>query len=126
MNKKEIMELRKLFKPETTAIDFVVNAYIKHTEDGVKILSIEKNRLLAMDEAAMSKHLDISKKTLGGSLEKNLLNIDIPTSECGEGGCQDKLYKVLSSNFQDNAVLHDFIEHIAAHCEIAEPFMIQL
>ena len=126
MNKKEIMELRKLFKPETTAIDFVVNAYVKHTEDSIQILSIEKNRLLTMDDTAMLKHLDLSKKTLGGSLEKNLLNIDIPTSECGEDGCQDRLYKVLSSNFQDDAMLRDFIEHIAMHCEIIEPFMIQL
>ena len=126
MNKKEITELRKLFKPETTAIDFVVTAFVKHTENGTEITSIEKNRLLAMDDSEIFKYLDISKRTLSGTLEKNLLNIDLPTAECHEGGCQDRLYKLLSSNFSDDDILEDFITLIAENYDAAEHLMIQL
>lgn len=42
MNKEEIMELRKLVKPNTTVIAFVVNAYAKHTDNGVQISSIDR------------------------------------------------------------------------------------
>lgn len=126
MNKKEIAELRKLFRPETTAADFVVNAYVKPTENSIRIVSVEKKRLLVMDETTMLQHLDISKKTLGGSLEKNLLGIDIPVSECTEGGCQDSLYKLLHSDLQDDSQLYDFIEQVAGNYGVMGPCMIQL
>ena len=60
MNKKEVAELRKLFKPDTTAIDFIVTAFVKHTERGTEITSIDKNRLLVMDDSEVFKHLDLS------------------------------------------------------------------
>lgn len=126
MNKKEIAELRKLFTPDTTAIDFIATAFIKHTDDGIEITSVNKNRLLAMDENEIFKYLEIAKKTLSGSLEKNLLNIEFPTSECMEGGRQDKLYKLLSSEFKDNNMLENFIEDIARNYNTAENLMIQL
>lgn len=126
MNKKEVAELRKLFKPDTTAIDFIVTAFVKHTERGTEITSIDKNRLLAMDDSEVFKYLDIAKRTLSGTLEKNLLNIEFPTSECSEGGCQDRLYKLLSSGFNNDDMLEDFITRIADNYDTAEHLMIQL
>lgn len=126
MNKKEIAELRKLFKPETTAIDFVVNVYVTRKEDGVMVLSVEKNRLLAMEEPDMLQRLELSKKTLSGSLEKNLLSVDIPTSECIEDGCQDRLYKLLHSHFDNQDKLDELIEIITKNADINAPYMIQL
>ena len=126
MNKKEVAELRKLFKPDTTAIDFIVTAFIKHTEHGTEITSINKNRLLVMDDSEVFKYLDIAKRTLSGTLEKNLLNIEFPTSECSEGGCQDRLYKLLSSGFNNDDMLEDFITRIADNYDTAEHLMIQL
>lgn len=126
MNKKEIAELRKLFKPETTAIDFVVNVYVTIREDGVPVLSVKKNRLLAMEETDILQRLELSKKTLGGSLEKNLLSVDIPASECAEDGCQDRLYKFLHSRFDNPDRLDELIEIITENCDIGAPYMIQL
>lgn len=126
MNKKEIAELRKLFKPETTAIDFVVNVYVTRNENDVQVLSVEKNRLLAMEESDMLRRLELSKKTLSGSLEKNLLSVDIPVSECTEGGCQDRLYKFLRSRFDDPDKMNEFIEVITENCDTGMPYMIQI
>lgn len=126
MIKKEVLELRRLFKPETTNIDYVVTAFVKHNDGGVDIEAINKRRLLTLEDEEFFKHLDIAKRTLSGTIEKNLLNIDFPLDECGEGKSQDRLYKLLTSDFSDDDQLREFIEFVATNYDAAEHLMIQL
>jgi hypothetical protein len=126
MNKKEIAEIKKTLKPDVTAIDIIVNAFVQHTENGLKISKISKKRLLSLDETEVVKYLDIVKQTLGGHLEKNLLNISFPFDECKDGGCQDRLYKLRASGLNDAAMNEEFIKHVAMNYDMVDDLMIQI
>lgn len=126
MNKKEITEIKRTFKPENTAIDTIINAFVQHTESGLQISKISKRRLLALEDSEMIKYLDIIKQTLGGHLEKNLLNINFPLDECKADGCQDRLYKLRASGLNDMDLNEEFIKHLAENYDSGENLMIQI
>lgn len=126
MNKKEITEIKRTFKPETTAIDTIINAFVSHTEQGLQISTISKKRLLALDDTELIKYLDIIKQTLSGHLEKNLLNINFPLDECKAGGCQDRLYQLRQSKLDDPDMNEEFIKYIAENYDSGENLMIQI
>lgn len=126
MNKKEVAEIKKLFKPETTAITSVVTALVRHTDAGTKIQAMSRRALLSMDDEEMAMYLDTGKNTLGGKLEKNLLNISFPNDEANNGGCENRLYNFNKSCLTDDAENEKFIKAVADNYDTAENFMIQL
>lgn len=126
MDKKEIAEIKKSLKTENTSIDFIVTAFVKHDKDTTSVMAMHKNRLLTMDDSEIHQYLDNGKSVLSGKVEKNLLGIDFPTEEFETGGCQDRLYTLLKSNLNDDAITEEFIEFLASNYDTAENLMIQL
>lgn len=126
MDKKGISEIKKTLKPERTAIDNIVTAFINHDENGAKITSYEKSRFLAMDEAAVFKYLDIVKSTFGGKFDKNLLNVGFPFKEEQDGGAQHKLMKLRESKLNDEELVREYIQTMADNFETGENLLITL
>ena len=63
MNKKEVLELRKQFKPEDCSITRICGCYV----DGEKeIKSQTKDAFLSLPEEEIFKYLNIFKQTLSG------------------------------------------------------------
>ena len=72
MNRSEISELRKLYKPEKTAIIAIAGCYV----DGEKNKkAVFKEALLPLPEEDVFKYLEVYKKALSGSIGKNIANI---------------------------------------------------
>ena len=73
MNKKEITEIKKQFTPERTSIDRICGCYV----DGEKNKRMELAELfLTLPEEEVFKYCEIFKKTLSGTIGKNLLNME--------------------------------------------------
>ena len=78
MNKKEVLEIRKQFTPANCAITRICGCYVDHEK--TKRLE-SKEAFLSLPEEEAFKYFDIFKKTLSGSLGKNLSLIHISLAE---------------------------------------------
>ena len=75
MNKKEISEIKKQLTPANCNITRICGCYV----DAEKNKKTElKEAFLSLSEEEMFKYFEIFKKTLSGTLGKNLMNMEFP------------------------------------------------
>ena len=123
MNKKEILEIRKQFTPANCAITRICGCYVDH-EKTKKMES--KVAFLSLPEEEAFKYFDIFKKTLSGSVGKNLLNLEFPLDSEMPGGAQEFLLKLRDSKLEDDMLLEEFYDKVIATYEYAENYYIIL
>ena len=87
MNKREITEIKKLFTKERCCINRLAGCYV----DGEKNKLLEfREAFLSLPEEEMFKYLDIFRKSLSGTIGKNLLNMEFPL-EIGRASCRERV-----------------------------------
>lgn len=123
MNKKEILEIRKQFTPANCAITRICGCYVDH-EKTKKMES--KETFLSLPEEEAFKYFDIFKKTLSGTVGKNILNLEFPLDEEVQGGTQEFLLKLRNSRLEDDMLLEEFYDKVIATYEYAENYYIIL
>ena len=123
MNKKEIAEIRKQFTPERCAITRVCGCYVD--ADKNKKLQM-KEAFLSLPEEELHKYLEIFKKTLSGTLGKNLLQLDFPLEQEQEGGFQAFMLQLRQSALEDDDLLDSFYDRIIEHYDYGENYLILL
>jgi len=123
MNKKEVTEIKKQFTPANCAITRICGCYV----DGEKEKKTElKEAFLSLPEEEMFKYFDIFRKTLSGTIGKNLLNMEFPLATESEGGTQEFLLKLRNSHLTDEALLEDFYNRVIDAYDYAENYLILL
>ena len=91
MNKKEVSEIKKQFAPDNCAITRICGCYV----DGEKNKKTQlKEAFLSLPEEEIFKYFELFRKTLSGTIGKNLLNMEFPLSAENAGGTQDFLLKM--------------------------------
>lgn len=123
MNKKEILEIRKQFTPANCAITRICGCYVDH-EKNKKLES--KDAFLSLPEEEAFKYFDIFKKTLSGTVGKNMLNMEFPLDAEMPGGTQEFLLKLRDSKLEDDMLLEEFYDKVIATYEYAENYYIIL
>ena len=123
MNKKEILEIRKQFTPANCAITRICGCYVDH-EKNKKLES--KDAFLSLPEEEAFKYFDIFKKTLSGTVGKNMLNMEFPIDAEMPGGTQEFLLKLRKSKLEDDMLLEEFYDKVIATYEYAENYYIIL
>ena len=123
MNKKEISEIRRQFSPERCAVRRICGCYV----DGDKNIKLKmKEAFLSLPEEELHKYLDIFKKTLSGTLGKNLLQLDFPMEQEREEGFQSFLMELRESGLEDDELLDRFYQMIIEHYDYGENYLILL
>ncbi len=69
MNKKEVLEIRKQFSPANCAITRICGCYVNHEKEKI---TEWMNAFLSLPEEEEYKYYEMFKKTLSGSIGKNL------------------------------------------------------
>ena len=123
MNKKEVLEIRKQFTPRNCAITRICGCYVDH-EKNKKLES--KDAFLSLPEEEAFKYFDIFKKTLSGTIGKNMLNMEFPLDAEMPGGTQEFLLKLRNSKLEDDMLLEEFYDKVIATYEYAENYYIIL
>ena len=78
MNKTEVTEIKKIFKKDDNGITRICGCYV----DGEKNKRVElKEAFYSLPEEEMFKYVDIFRKTMSGTLGKNLMNMEFPMEE---------------------------------------------
>lgn len=123
MNKKEISEIKKQFTPAHCAITRICGCYV----DGEKEKKTQiKEMFLSLPEEEMFKYFDIFRKTLSGTLGKNLVNMEFPKETEDFGGTQSFLMSLRESQLNDPNILNEFYDKIIASYDYGENYLILL
>ena len=123
MNKKEIAEIKKQFTPDRCSITRICGCYV----DGEKNKKTElKEAFLSLSEEEMFKYFDIFRKTLTGTVGKNLINMEFPLEQEAEGGTQNFLMKLRKSQLTDDALTEAFYDKIIENYDYGENYYIIL
>lgn len=123
MNKKEISEIKKQFSPANCSITRICGCYV----DGGKNKKTElKEAFLSLSEEEMFKYFEIFKKTLSGTLGKNLLNMEFPTNQEADGGTQEFLMRLRASRLTDDELIQQFYDRIIENYDYPENYYIIL
>lgn len=121
MIKSEISEIKKLFTQNNCSITRICGCYV----DGEKNKKTElKEAFLALPEEEMFKYFEILRKTLSGTLGKNLLTLDFPLKTEEEGGTQEFLLRLRDSKLKDDALLDEFYDKIIEAYEYVGNYLI--
>ena len=123
MNKKEISEIKKQFTPANCAITRICGCYV----DGEKNKKTKlKEAFLSLSEEEAFKYFEIFRKTLSGTIGKNLINMEFPLEQEKEGGAQEFLLRLRASKLQDDALVDEFYDRVIDSYDYGENYYIIL
>ena len=121
MIKQEINELKRLYTPANCSITRICGCYV----DGEKNKKTEfKDAFLSLPEEEIFKYFELLRKTLSGSLGKNMLNLEFPLSTEEEGGTQEFLLRLRDSKLTDDALLEEFYDRVIGSYEYVGNYLI--
>ena len=123
MNKKEIAEMKKQFTPDRCAITRICGCYVNSEKE--KQLEM-KEAFLSLSDEEMFKYFDIFRKTLSGTIGKNLLNMEFPLQQELEGGTQEFLLKLRDSGLKDEELVTQFYDRVISSYDFGENYLILL
>lgn len=123
MNKKETLEIRKLFTQESSCLSRICGCYVDFNKE--KVCSFQDAFLsLPKDEAL--KYYDLFKSTLSGTIGKQLLNMEFPTNQEFQGGTQEFLLQLRNSELKDDALNQAFYDKVIQAFDYVENYYIIL
>ena len=123
MNKKEISEIKKQFTPANCAITRICGCYVNAEKE--KVAQFQES-FLPLPEEDIFKYFEIFRKTLSGTLGKNLLNMEFPLETEKEGGTQEFLLQLRDSQLQDEELLDRYYDKVIESFAYVENYLILL
>lgn len=120
MNKKEILELRKTFRPENCNISRIATCYV--TSEKEKILEKSQAFLSLPGEEAF-KYFDILKQALSGTVGKNLYTLKTNSIHPADESPQ-KLETLRKYHKNDEGMLTDLFDSIIGSYDSSENYLI--
>ena len=123
MNKKEIAEIKKQLNPTRQTITRICGCYVSAEKEKITTFS---QSFGILEEEEVFKYLDIFKKSLSGTLGKNLLNMEFPVESEEEGGTEKFLYDLRQSHLEDDGLLDEFYDKVIDSYITGESYLILL
>lgn len=123
MNEREVAELRRRFKADKSNITHVCGCYVNENKE---IISEFDQSLATLSEEESEKLLSILRRTLSGTLGRNLLDITFETKQVVEGAEHRLLMSLRSSALKDKEALQTFFQHAIQSLDLEENYLILL
>lgn len=123
MNEKEIAEIRRRFRPDKSNIARVRGCYVNGQRE---IVSEFSQSLGLMPQEEAEELLTILKKTLSGTIGKNLVDIEFSTQQVLEGEEHKLLMALRDSVLEDGDAVHEFYGRVIQTLSMEENYLILL
>ncbi len=123
MNKKEILEIRKQFTPDRCTISRICGCYVDSSKE-MRLAFSEAFGSLPSEEAF--KYFEIFKKTLSGTVGKNLIHMAFSNEEELSGEAHPLLLGLKKSRLTDETLLNSYYQRVIDTYDTAEPYLILL
>ena len=123
MNEKEIAEIRRRFKPDKSNITHVRGCYVNEKREIIS--EFDQSLTLSRQEDA-EKLLNVLRKTLSGTVGKNLLDIEFDTRQVVEGEEHRLLMALRDSHLGDQEAVHALFQRVVASLDLEGNYLILL
>lgn len=123
MNEKEIAEIRRRFKPEKSNITNIRGCYVNNKGE---IVSEFRQSITMMPEDEAEKFLGILKRTLSGTLHKNLIDIEFTTQQVVDSPEHKLLMALRDSALENEEAVRHFFEQVIQSITMEEHYLIIL
>ncbi len=123
MNKKDIAEIRRQFSDQHSAITRICGCYVNAEKEKAATF---RHGFLALDEEEKFKYFEILKKSLSGTIGRNLLNMDFPLESEMEGGTQAFLLALRDSHLEDDELIEAFYDKVIENFATSDHYLILL
>ena len=117
MNQKEVSELRRRWRPEKNAVSRIYGCYVNSNKE---IVSDLDESLGAMPEEEAEKYLGLLKKSLSGTLGKNLIDIVFSTQQVMDSEEHKLLSALRSSALKDGQARSSFYRKVIDGLDMGE------
>ena len=113
MNKKEINEIKSLFDTiEESGILRLAGCYVNGDKEKVKTFN---ERFANLPDEEKYKYLEVFRKTLSGTVGKNLLDVAFTEKGMDDPSCgRDFLNRIRKSELKDEGILEEFYDKVIA------------
>lgn len=123
MNEKEIAELRRRFRPDKSAVSHVRGCYVNENKE---IVSQFKQSLGVLSQEEGDKLLGTVRKTLSGTLGRNLVDIEFETAQVVNGEEHKLLMALRDSGLEDEEAVQAFFRLAIDALELEGNYLILL
>ena len=123
MTEKEIAELRRRFKADKSNISHVRGCYVNENRE---IISEFDQSLTLSRQEETEKILTVLRKTLSGTPQKNLLDIEFDTRQVAEGEEHHLLMALRDSRLEDTGAVRALFEKIIQSAPVEGNYLILL
>lgn len=117
MNQRELSELRRRWKPEKNAVGHIYGCFVNSAREIVADLD-ESLALMPQQEA--EKYLDLLRKALTGTLDKNLIDIAFTTQQVMNGEEHRLLTDLRACELKNNALRQSFYQKVISSLNMGE------
>ena len=123
MNEKEIAELRRRFRADKSSISRVRGCYVNEKRE---IISQFDQSLGLLGQTESEQLLSTLRKTLSGTLGKNLLDIPFDTRQVVEGDQHKLLMALRNSALRDEEAVSAFYQRVIQSLDLEGNYLILL
>lgn len=123
MLEKEIAELRRRFRPEKHAIDLLCGCYVNEKKE---IITTFRQSMATMGPEEAEKYLALLRRTLSGTVGKNLLDIAFTNQQVLEGEEHRLLTALRDSGLSDAEAVDRLFQTIIQNVELDGNYLILL
>ena len=117
MNQKEVSELRCRFRSDKSAVSRIYGCYVNSSREIVSYLD-ESLGSMPQDEA--EKYLSLLKKSLSGTLGRNLIDLVFSTQQVADSEEHRLLMSLRDSKLKDREVRETFYRKVIDSLELEE------
>lgn len=121
LDRKGILEIRKRFTKEDCTVTRLAGCYVNGEKE--KIIKFNRN-FLNMDDSELLKYLKILKKSVSGSIRKNLLGLEFEPESKASGGMQQFLLGIKEGELKNEDMLDILYDKIIETYEYAGNYII--
>lgn len=123
MIEKEIAELRRRIRPDKSSISHVRGCYVNESGE---IISQFDQPLGVMTQDESERIFTVLRKTMSGSLGKNLLDIEFETAQVAHGEEHHLLMRLRDSSLEDEDAVQTFFHRVIQSVHIEGNYLILL
>ena len=117
MNQKELGELRRRFRPEKSAISRVYGCYVNSSREIVSFLDESLGR---MPQEEAEKYLSLLKKSLSGTLGKQLIDIVFSTEQVMDSDEYRLLSALRESELKSGDIRQEFYRKVIESLDMGD------
>ena len=123
MNEKEVAELRRQFRPDRSSIEKVYGCYVNENRS---IVSAFEQSLGLTTQEESEAYLNLLKKSLSGTMGKNLLDIAFTNDQVMNSPQHALLMKLRETKLEDADVRQQLYDAIISSVSLDENYLILL